>query len=207
MVEETKKEKVKEEKKAKKEKPIEEMTVKELREAARQIPGLTGISGMKKDELLKAIKKAKEEEAKKEETKKEEAREEEAEEEEAKEEEEKEGKVVEGKEKPLDKMTAKELREIARKIPGVTGVTAMKKEQLLEVIKKAKGIKEEAPARKREKKAVEEEGSIRGLKQRIIFLKQEKKEARTARDRKKVDILRRRINRLKKRTRKAAQAA
>ena len=58
MAEETKKEEVKE-------KPIEEMTVKELRDIAREIPGVTGISGMKKDELLEAIKKAKEEEAKK----------------------------------------------------------------------------------------------------------------------------------------------
>jgi len=207
MAEETKKEEVKEEKKAKKEKPIEEMTVKELREIAREIPGVTGISGMKKDELLEAIKKAKEEEAKKEETKKEEAREEIAEEEEAKEEEEKEEKVAEEKEKPLDKMTAKELREIAREIPGVTGVSAMKKEQLLEAIKKARGIKEEAPVKKRKRLAAEKEAGIRELKQKIIFLKQEKEAAHKAKERKKVDILRRRINRLKKRTRKAAQAA
>ena len=53
------------------------------------------------------------------------------------EEEEKKEEIQEGKEqeqeKPLDKMTAKELREIAIEIPGVTGVHAMKKEQLLEI--------------------------------------------------------------------------
>ena len=38
-------------------------------------------------------------------------------------------------EKPLEKMTTPELKEIAFGIPGVTGVTAMKKDQLLALIK------------------------------------------------------------------------
>jgi ABC-type uncharacterized transport system ATPase subunit len=45
-------------------------------------------------------------------------------------------------EKPLDKMTVVELREVAKEeIPGITGVTGMKKDQLLEAIKEARGIK------------------------------------------------------------------
>jgi hypothetical protein len=220
MAKEEKKEEVKEEERAEKEKPIEEMTVKELREVAKGIPDITGVSSMKKEQLLEAIKKAKAEEGKKEEAPGQEAaaeevlREEKAEEEvpeeiEAKEKEVevKEPEKIEAQEKPLDKMTAKELREVAAEIPGVEGAHAMKKEQLLEVIKKARGIKEEALAEKREKKGAEREAIIRVLKQKIILLKQEREAARAAKDSKKLDVLRRRINRLKKRTRKVAQAA
>ena len=114
---------------------------------------------------------------------------------------------IKGEEKSIEEMTVKELREVAKGIPGVEGAHAMKKEQLLEVIKKARGIKEEAPAEKKEKKGAESEAIIRDLKQKIILLKQEKEAAREAKDRKKLDVLRRRINRLKKRTRKVAQAA
>ena len=222
MAKESKKDEVKEKAKAKEEKPIEEMTVKELKEVAKGIPDMTGVSSMKKEQLLEAIKKAKEEEGKKEEATAQEAvaaeevpKEEKAEEVkepeeiEAKETEEevKKPEEIEAKEKPLDKMTAKELREVAAEIPGVEGAHAMKKEQLLEVIKKARGIKEEAPAEKREKKGAETEAIIRELKQKIILLKQEKEAARETSDRKKLDVLRRRINRLKKKTRKVAQAA
>ena len=102
-------------------------------------------------------------------------------------------------EKPLDKMTAPELREIAREIPGVDGVHAMKKQELLAVIKEARGIKDEEPAKKSAK-----EINVKALKEKIARLKVEKAAAREAKDRQKVDIIRRRINRLKKRTRRAA---
>lgn len=123
-------------------------------------------------------------------------------EEEVKNEEVQEEKKVE-KEKPLDKMTSTELREMAREIPDITGVHAMKKEELLKAIKEAKGIKEEKPIKK---KAPKKTFDIKELKKSIIILKGEKKAARMTKDRKKVDILRRRINRMKKRTRKVAQA-
>ncbi len=103
-------------------------------------------------------------------------------------------------------MTAKELREIAREIPDVSGVHAMKKEQLLEVIKEAKGAPEEQPVIKKKEKAPKQEVSMRELKQKIIQFKEKKEAARLAKESKTVDILRRRINRLKKRTRKVAQA-
>ncbi|MGD9031664.1 MAG: Rho termination factor N-terminal domain-containing protein [Desulfobacteraceae bacterium] len=234
MAKESKKDEVKKEAKAKEEKPIEEMTVKELKKVAKGLPEITGVSSMKKEQLLEAIRNAKEEGVEKEEVeakktkkeipKKEKAEEEEPEKIEAKEEEEevkepekieakeeeeevKKPEEIEAKEKPLDKMTAKELREVAAQIPDVEGAHAMKKEQLLEVIKRARGIKEEAPAEKREKRGVEKDPRIREFKQKIILLQQEKEAARAARDRKKLDVLRRRINRLKKRTRKVAQAA
>ena len=107
-------------------------------------------------------------------------------------------------EKPLDKMTAPELREIAKEIPGVEGVHAMKKEQLLEIIKEYRGIKDETPKRKKAKKLTGI--TTKQLKEKIAQLKAEKRAAQEARDKRKVDILRRRINRLKKQTRKVAAA-
>ncbi len=83
---------------------------------------------------------------------------------------------------------------------------AMKKDQLIEVIKQARGIKEEEPVKKKKTKPPGKEISVKELKQKVVHLKQEKEAARAARDRGKVDILRRRINRLKKRSRKVAQA-
>ena len=103
-------------------------------------------------------------------------------------------------ERPLDKMTAPELRDIAKEIPGVTGVHAMKKEELIRIIKEAKGIKDEKVTKGKIEKAM-----IKGLKKKIKMLKVQKEEARKDRDREKIKILRRRINRLKKRTRKLAK--
>ncbi|WP_035253833.1 hypothetical protein [Desulfatiglans anilini] len=106
--------------------------------------------------------------------------------------------------KPLDKMTAPELRDLAMEIPGVTGVHAMKKEELLAVIKEYHGIQEEeAPKRKKGVKTALP--SPTELKAKIAGLRTAKETAREARDRKTVDIVRRRINRLKKMTRKAVQ--
>jgi hypothetical protein len=102
-------------------------------------------------------------------------------------------------------MTATELREIAVSLEGITGVHAMKKEDLLKAVKEARGIEEKEPPKKG-KKAIKAEVSIEALKQKIVALKEEKEAARRAKDKKKVEVYRRRINRLKKRTRKAVQA-
>jgi hypothetical protein len=100
------------------------------------------------------------------------------------------------KEKPLEKMTVKELREMAKDIPGITGVHGMKKDELVVEIKKAKGIKDE-PVKKAD-------ASIAELKQKIKTLKVQRREALEANDKKKATIFRRRISRLKKKTRHAA---
>ena len=62
-----------------------------------------------------------------------------------------EGQEAPTEEKPLDKMTVKELREVGKEIPELTGVTAMKKDELLAAIKKARGIEDEAPPEKKKK--------------------------------------------------------
>ena len=108
-------------------------------------------------------------------------------------------------EKPLEKMTAPELKEVGMEIPGLTGVNAMNKEELLPIIKEYYGIKEEVPAKEKKKKADKQKVSAKELKTKIIQLREKKEEARATKDRQNVEILRRRINRLKKQTRKVAQ--
>ena len=107
--------------------------------------------------------------------------------------------------KPLEKMTAIELREVAMRIPEISGASAMKKEELLAVIKQAWGIvdEEETVVKKKE---IRPGVTVKDLKEKVARFKEEKAAARKADDRRKVDILRRRINRTKKKTRKAARA-
>jgi len=105
----------------------------------------------------------------------------------------------------LDKMTVIELREIAHEIPGVTGVTGMKKEHLLEIIKKHRGIEDDKPGKK---KAIAKVAlTVQELKNKIIAFKADKKAVIEKHDRKKATVLRRRINRLKKRIRKTEKKA
>jgi hypothetical protein len=109
----------------------------------------------------------------------------------------------EAKEKTLDKMTVKELREVAADIPEITGVHGMKKEELLGAIRKAKGIEEEKP--KKEKKSTKTgAGEEMPVKKKIQFFKSKRADALAAGDKNEATILRRRINRLKKKSRKAA---
>ncbi len=109
-------------------------------------------------------------------------------------------------EKPLDKMTAPELREIAKEIPGAAGIHAMKKAELLVIIKEARGLEDKKPEKKRQKKEDKPTAGVKDLKEKILQHRKEKEAAREGRDRHKVDVLRRRIKRLKRQTRKFAQA-
>jgi nucleotidyltransferase/DNA polymerase involved in DNA repair len=103
----------------------------------------------------------------------------------------------EKKEKPLDRMTATELRKYALEMGEISGVHGMNKEELLAAIKKVKGIADTG-------KQVEKV-SMRELKEKAREMRAKKLEAIAAGESpKKIDILRRRANRLKKRTRKAA---
>jgi len=112
-------------------------------------------------------------------------------------------KKKEKKDKDLDRMTVKELKEVAAENTDLVGIHAMKKAELLAAIKEAKGIKEEkAPKEKVEKSIV----TIKELKEKIAELKAQRKEARKARDKRMVHILRRKINRLKKETRRMSEA-
>jgi hypothetical protein len=114
-----------------------------------------------------------------------------------------EGEEKKGTEHELEKLTVKELRTIASEETEAVGVHAMKKDELLSAIKEARGITEEkAPKEKRK----EDELTVAELKAKVAELKAKKEEFRRLRDRRMVEVLRRRINRAKKRTRKLARA-
>jgi DNA-binding ferritin-like protein len=100
------------------------------------------------------------------------------------------------KEKPLEKMTAKELREVGKQIPEITGVFGMNKPELISAIKKARGIEEDS------KKA--SSASVRDIKKKIKEFKAKRMAALESNDKKTAEIFRRRITRLKKKTRRAA---
>lgn len=103
-------------------------------------------------------------------------------------------KGTEAAEKPLEKMTVKELREIALAIPDIKGVHGMNKQDLLSAVKAHRGIKEEKPKKS--------DRSVRQIKQAIRELKARKREIAAEKDRKKSGMLRRQMSRLKKKTRK-----
>jgi hypothetical protein len=104
----------------------------------------------------------------------------------------------EKKEKPLDRMTAKELREHALTLGEIVGVHGMNKEELIAAIKEFKGITDDSA---KSVKTV----NVRELKEKINLLRQSKIDASAAdENRGKINILRKRINRLKKKTRQAA---
>ncbi|MGO9569020.1 MAG: transcription termination factor Rho [Desulfomonilaceae bacterium] len=100
----------------------------------------------------------------------------------------------EKKEKPLERWTVKELRQEALTIPDIQGVHGMNKEELLSTLRKAKGI--EAPP---QKKTV----AVRDVKHKISELKKVRDDERAQGGaRVRLDILRKKMSRLKKKTRR-----
>jgi hypothetical protein len=131
-------------------------------------------------------------------------------------------------EKSLEKMTVKALREIGKEIPEITGVHGMKKEELIVAIKEARGIKDEPvqetkdepvqetkdepvqetkdePVQEtKDKSAKKQDVSVSDLKKKIGATKAQRRAAIEAKDKKMATIYKRRISRLKKKSRKAA---
>jgi hypothetical protein len=103
---------------------------------------------------------------------------------------------AEKKEKPLDKMTAKELRDLGMSLGTITGVHGMNKEEILAAVKEARGIVETGGPKG--------DRSMRQLKEKLGELRDKKEAARAGSDRKALDVLRKRISRMKKKTRQAA---
>ena len=104
-------------------------------------------------------------------------------------------KEKEKKEKPLDKMTAKELRELGLSIGGITGVHGMNKPELIAAIKQERGIVDEG-----RKKSFD----VRQIKVKIKEVRVKRLEAVEAGKMKLADAFRRKISNLKKKTRRAA---
>jgi ABC-type hemin transport system substrate-binding protein len=104
------------------------------------------------------------------------------------------GKKKEAKEKALEKMTAKELRELALKHPEIVGVHGMNKAELISQIKKAKGIKEDITK--------SQKTSARDIKQKIRKFRAAYDEACESENNKMAEIYKKRIARLKKKSRR-----
>jgi len=122
---------------------------------------------------------------------------------------------TEDMEKPLEKMTVKALREIGKEIPEIIGVHGMKKEELIVAIKEARGIKDEPvqetedePGKKargiKDEPAKKQGVSVSDLKKKISATKAQRRAAIEAKDKKMATIYKRRISRLKKKSRNAA---
>ena len=102
--------------------------------------------------------------------------------------------------KPLDKMTVKELRELALTMQGIVGVHSMKKDELIEAVRDVKGIVVSEGEKKNAR-------AIRRIKREIRELRQKRDQALEAGEKTKVSQLRKRISRLKKQTRRLAAAS
>ena len=114
---------------------------------------------------------------------------------------------AEATQKPLEKMTVKALREVAKEIPEITGVHGMKKEELIVAINEARGVDGEAVKSGKSIKAkpVKKVRTTTGeIKKQIQALKAQRQAALGAQDKKMATVYKRRISRLKKRSRKAA---
>ena len=106
-------------------------------------------------------------------------------------------------EKDLDKMTAIELREFALKeSPAITGVHAMKKEELIAAIHKARG--EAVKETKKKKAAVQVSIDKKELKKQIRLLKSEKDKLLHEKDKKALAKVRKKIKKLRRLTKRAA---
>ena len=106
-------------------------------------------------------------------------------------------KTMETMNKPLDKMTVKELREVALELPEITGVHGMNKAELLAAIKEVKGIKD-TPVKKKVS------ATIGSIKEQIKSFKKKRESALKEKNAKMATVYRRRIARLKKKSRQLA---
>jgi hypothetical protein len=100
----------------------------------------------------------------------------------------------------LRKMTVPKLREHAKGIADLQGLSGMKKDQLIEAIAKAEGISYESSA------VPKDDTSIGSIKQEIRALRKQKEEfLASSQARHQVERVRRKIKRLKRLTRKMAR--
>jgi hypothetical protein len=107
-------------------------------------------------------------------------------------------------EKSLDKMTVTELREIAKEISDITGAHGMKKAELLVAVKEAKGVVNKTEKTVETKLKAKTAVTVQEIKALIKGLRVQKEQALADKDKRQANIYRRRISRLKKKTRQAA---
>jgi len=100
------------------------------------------------------------------------------------------------KEKPLDKMTVKELRDLAKESTDLTGVSGMNKPELVSAIKKLRGIQEDSSGKS--------DATVREIKKKMRELKIVQASAVSEENLRMARIYKKKIVRLKKLTRRAA---
>lgn len=97
------------------------------------------------------------------------------------------------KEKPLERWTIKELRDEALKIPNIQGIHGLNKEEIIDLLREEKGL----PAPEKKKTT-----SVRDIKTKMSELRKTRDDARgQGVSRSRLRILRRKIAKLKKKTR------
>ncbi len=105
-------------------------------------------------------------------------------------------------EKDLDKMTATELQELALKeYPNITGVHAMKNDELVNAIRQGRGEVVEEKKNKKVKAKVKLEK--KDLKKQICQLKAEKEKLLQGKDKKGLAKIRKKIKKFKRLTKRA----
>ncbi len=103
----------------------------------------------------------------------------------------------------LEKMTAIELREFALKeYPAITGVHALKKEELITAIHKVRG--EAVKETKKKKVAAKVQIDKKELKKQIRLLRSEKDKLLPEKNKKALARVRKKIKRLRRLTKRAA---
>ncbi|MEW6593310.1 MAG: Rho termination factor N-terminal domain-containing protein [Thermodesulfobacteriota bacterium] len=112
----------------------------------------------------------------------------------------------------LQHMTVKELRELAKELPGVTGIHSMKKDDLVALLSGGAAASPKAVARPAAQKsglpgAGKKTLTKPEIKSLLVELRKAKEGAQAGKEKGRVEILRRRINRLKKQSRKVQPAA
>ena len=106
-------------------------------------------------------------------------------------------------EKHLEKLTVKELRDIAAEIPHERALHEMKKDELVTFIKEARGIKDE-PHMKKKRHIGKIKMTQPELKAKIRELKILRWQALESSESKKAVLLRHKISELKKKSRRIA---
>lgn len=107
-------------------------------------------------------------------------------------------------EKPVEKMTVKELRALAKEL-GAEGVSGMQKEELIAFIKAVRGAPSSGATGEKVVKLGKRTINITLLKRQIRQLKAEREELLKEGKTKEAQRLRERISKLKKLTRRAAK--
>ena len=104
----------------------------------------------------------------------------------------------------LEKMTVVRLREKASEYPDIKATSAMKKDELVAALAEKLGLEKPEPKPKKKGKSKRAPLGKEQIKAKIVELREQRVNARSANDKKKVVLLRRRIHALKRRLRKTA---